>query len=792
MEVARRLRAEARRENERRVLVLAGDPDRTRERAAEALDSAGLDRSQTTYVGHGQLSGCETLDPTATDTLLGTTRTAIVLDCHDRCEPNALGSVVGAVDGGGLLLLLTPALDTWDGRRDEFDATLAVPPYESEDVTGAFRQRLVETLRAHRGVAIVDVDAETLEADGSIARAPRLAGRGNREAAGQGSGAHFPSVAYDACKTGDQREALSAFERLREDGNALVVEADRGRGKSSVAGLAAASLALEGRDVLVTASQFRSVRALFARARELIAAVEPSDLGVEEPESQADKTPPAHLETRSGSIRFCEPASATELPGDPDRVFVDEAAALPVHVLDALLDAPGLAFVTTIHGYEGTGRGFTVRFREHLANSHFDVSTVSLSEPIRYAAGDPVEVWSFRALALAARPPVDQLVADATTDSVTYRRLRTPELLADETLLQEVFGLLVLAHYRTEPNDLARVLDAPNVSVHALFEDGHPVSVALLAREGGLPAEIRSHVYEGGAVRGNLVPDLLASQLRDEAAAGAVGYRVLRIVTHSAARSRGLGSRLLSTVLEELRAGADWADPGTGPDGASDPPDSVVPPGAGDEKDPAAGASASVDWFGVAFGATPRLLEFWRANGFRAIHLGISRDDRSGEHSAIMLDPLSSRGAAIHERHAAWFLRRLPATLTDALADVDPDVVRAVCRATAGTPSLDLETFEWRVAAGMASGGAFLETAPRPARRLALRHLVAPAADCLTDREERLLVARALQCRPWEAVADDLDYHAPSNCKRALGEAVGELVAHYGTEAARRDLDRGR
>jgi len=93
-------------------------------------------------------------------------------------------------------------------------------------------------------------------------------------------------------------------------------------------------------------------------------------------------------------------------------------------------------------------------------------------------------VWAFRALLLDARPPVEPLVDDATPESVDYRRLEAAEALADERLLREAFGLLVLAHYRTEPNDLARLLDAPNLEARALTHDGHVVSVALLAREG--------------------------------------------------------------------------------------------------------------------------------------------------------------------------------------------------------------------------------------------------------------------------------------------------------------------
>jgi len=748
MQIAARLRREAVETDQRRVLVLAGDPARTRERAGDALGAAGIDLAGTTYVGPGRPLDCETLAPERSQELLGATRTAVVVDCHERCEPNALGRVAGTVAGGGLLVLLVPPLDSWPDRRDGFDETLAVPPFDLDDVDGHLRRRLVETLCAHRGVAIVDTDSDTVEDDGLVEPAPALSTSDRAPPQGDPAGdadgdTRFPGSAYGACLTGDQRAALSAFERLRDPGTAVVVESDRGRGKSSVAGLAAASLAAEGRDVLVTAPRYRGCAELFARAAALLSARD----ALTGRDSERD---PRRLETDQGVVRFRDPSSAADLPGDPDRVFVDEAAAIPVGLLRSLLEADGLAFTTTVHGYEGTGRGFSVRFREHLSAGPHEVTDVRMSEPVRYAAGDPVEVWSFRALALDAGPPVAPVVADATPDTVTYRRFSPAALLADESLLRAVFGLLVLAHYRTEPNDLARLLDAPNVTVHALLADGHPVSVALLAREGGLSATTRAKMYEGDTVRGNLLPDLFASQLRDEAAAGAVGHRVLRIATHEAARSRGLGSLLLDHLREYC----------TG------------------------------DWFGVGFGATPRLVGFWRANGFGTVHLGTSRDERSGEHSALMLDPLSDRGRRLHERQTDRLCRRLPAMLADPLSAVDPDVVRAVCRSIDGHPELDLTAFEWRIAAGLGHGAAVYDTAPRAVRRLTLRHLVARETDCLDAREERLLVGRALQCRPPAAVASTLSYPSERTCMRAFGDAVGTLVEVYGTETARQELER--
>jgi len=739
-EVAEALRAEAQATNERRLLVLAGDRDAGFAAAETALDAADLDASATSLVSARDELDCERVPPANADRLLGTTRDAVVVDCHDACRPNALGRVVGAVDGGGLLVLLTPPLDDWPARRDGFDESLAVPPFELEDVGGRFRTRLVSTLRAHPGVAIVDVDADTVERDGLTHPAPRTARRPPTPPADH----DFPEAAYEACLTQDQLDALAAFEHLRDAGTALVVEADRGRGKSSAAGLAAACLALDGQNVLVTAPSYRSAGELFARAAALLADCEQL--------ADTDRDRPRQVETTGGgSIRFALPADAAALPGDPDAVLVDEAAALPVRLLESFLDADRVAFVTTVHGYEGAGRGFDVRFRGRLGDSAFDVKPVRLDEPIRYAPGDPVEVWAFRALLLDARPVVDQLVTDATPADADYAVLDANALAADETLLREAFGLLVYAHYRTEPNDLARLLDAPNLSVRALEYDGHVVSVALLAREGGLDAETRRRMYEGGRIRGNMLPDVLTSQLRDESAARPVGRRVMRIATHHVARSRGLGSALLAAVEREL----------------------------GDE----------VDWLGVGYGATPALLAFWDENGYSTVHLSTTRNESSGEYSALMLRPTSESGRALAARHTQWFAERIADVLADALRDAEPDVVRAALRAADADLPLGLSDDDWQLVAAAAYGPGLYSVDPEPFRRLAVAALVG-GTDRLTAREERLLVLKVLQAHPWSVAADALGFHSHGQCMRALGDAYQPLVDEFGTDVATEEARR--
>ena len=753
------LRENAQAANERRLLALTGDREAGIDAAYTVIEAAGVDDEAVSLVTTRKGFRYHRLHPDHADELLGTTREIVVFDCHEGFSANALGQVTGAVDGGGLLVLLLPPLEDVPSELTALVDQVAVPPFSREAVGNRFRQRLVTTLRQHPGVAIVRLTATSAPAHDEPAYEARIERDGLIEPAESTpeSEPHlytdtpFPDAAYDACLTADQARAVAQLSGLTTPGTAVVVEADRGRGKSSAAGLAAAALAAAGQNVLVTAPGVDNAAELFARAGELLATLDclAADDSSDRDADAADQTERPLSTTAGGEIRFASPPGAAELPQSPEIVLVDEAAALPVGLLERLLDAPAVGFCTTVHGYEGAGRGFAVRFRERLAESTHDVIDVTLQEPIRYARNDPVEAWLAWTLLLDAEPPADQLVAAATPDSVDYRRIDGDALAGDESLFRAVVGLLVAAHYKTEPDDIVRLLDAPNLELRALVHDGHPVSVALLAREGGLSSDLQASIYGGERVPGNMLPDVLTSQLRDPAGAAPVGYRVMRIATHHAARSWGLGSRLLS------RCKAEFQD--------------------------------AVDWFGVGFGATPRLLSFWRANGYRTVHLSVTANATSGEYSALMLSPTSPVGRELTDRHVRWFRKRIASQLSDPLSDIDPDVVRgAIAAATLPNengpkPALALDDRGWRLLAGVAYGPGTYEAAPHVFRRLAMAHLVDPVAD-LSSREERLLIRKALQGAPWATVADELGFVSERQCKRAFGSIARAFCAAVDTD----------
>ncbi|MFP4218721.1 MAG: tRNA(Met) cytidine acetyltransferase TmcA, partial [Salinarchaeum sp.] len=596
-------------------------------------------------------------------------------------------------------------------------------------------------------------DADRIRADGRTHPAPKR--DPIRTAPPVPSERSFPAAAYKRCRTSDQRDALATLEALENESATVVLESDRGRGKSSVCGLAAGVLAERGESVSIVASSPQNVTELFSRAREILA---------DRDALVAHERSPLRLDTDSGgAVVYRPPKDAGMLDGP---TIVDEAASLSLQTLEATLETDRVAFATTIHGYEGAGRGFSVRFMERL--DPLNPVIFRLDTPIRYAPADPIELWAFDALLLNARPAVDQVVAGGAPQ---YRRLTPADLMDDEALLRETFGLLVLAHYRTEPDDLARLLDAPNLAVRALTVDGHVLAVALLAREGGLSATRRAALYEGGRIRGHMIPDVLTSQLRDELAAAPTGARVLRIATHPARRDEGIGSQLLAEIRAEARdVIPEWAD-----------------------------RTGAIDWLGVGFGATPRLVRFWRQNGFSTVHFSTTRNERSGEHSAVMLDPLTAAGGRLTRKVTRRFARRITGVAPASLAAIDTDVLRATLRAVDPAPLAPptLTDWEWEVVAGVAFGPGLVDVAPTPFAQLAVRYFAethVPVArdppegwsditgtDALNEEAERVLVGRLLQGRPWPDVRKDGEGDSPSRTKRMLGNAIAPLARRYGS-----------
>ncbi|WP_373183063.1 tRNA(Met) cytidine acetyltransferase TmcA [Halomonas campaniensis] len=646
------------------------------------------------------------LTPGRARTRLGGEQDLLVVDAVSRgagFDPDAFGALAGTLRAGGLLVLMTPP--DWGARPDADYARLAEYPWRPEQLTCRYLARLARHLAAAPEVIHWPVD-----------RPPRL-----------------PTLSAPSCPapvrpddpdclTADQAEAVARLMHLRRR-RPLVLTADRGRGKSAALGIACARLLAAGeREILVTAPRPAAVATLFER----LAALCPAGQRRGQAFVLGDRR-----------VRFVAPdelvrlARAGEAGGAGARLLVDEAAAIPAALLGEWLDAfPRIAFATTLHGYEGSGRGFAVRFRERLACRTPDWQGWHLREPIRWAPDDPLEPLVDRLLLLDAEPaPVGSSAAPA------WRRVPPAELAGDEARLRTLFGLLVQAHYRTTPADLRRLLDGPGVELGVLEVDGQPAGVLVAGAEGGFPDELAERVARGERrPRGHLMAQSLAAHAGSRGALTGRLRRVVRIAVAAEHRREGLGRRLIEAEVEEARRGG-------------------------------------IDLLGASFGAEPGLIAFWRSLGFRAVRLGLTRETATGEHALMVARPLSERGEGLMEELATRFQRGLPGLLAFELCDLEPEIAAALLAEGEGpapdaADRRDLED----VAYGLREPALV-----RPALQALVRHALARgvAGD---DESLCLLVAWGFQGASTERLAARLGVSGRREVTTRLRQAAAAMI----------------
>ncbi|MGE0082646.1 MAG: tRNA(Met) cytidine acetyltransferase TmcA domain-containing protein, partial [Thiohalomonadaceae bacterium] len=362
----------------RRLLVITGHADACRAAAARLVSGV-----EALWITDCPVDAFDTLVAAHAHALLGGERAALVFDGHAGFDVEAFGACAGMVRGGGLFLLLAPPLDEWPARDEKEKARIADFPHLPAAVSGRFLRRLVRVLR-EAGVPVLDA-------------------RGDLPS-------FTPPPAAPPGPTPDQAAAITAIRHtaLGHAHRPLVLLADRGRGKSAALGLAAAGLLAEGYGrIAITAPRPAAAETALAHARAAL--------------PQAVQRGHA-LTLDASSLVFAAPDALAAGELAADLVLVDEAAAIPAPLLERLLERfPRIVFSTTVHGYEGTGRGFAVRFARVLDRRTPGWQQLTLRTPVRWDAGDPLEALVFRALLLDAEPAPDEVFAGALAHAQVER-----------------------------------------------------------------------------------------------------------------------------------------------------------------------------------------------------------------------------------------------------------------------------------------------------------------------------------------------------------------------------------
>jgi tRNA(Met) cytidine acetyltransferase len=684
----------------RLALVLTGDRDTSLQSARQLVDALLL--HETCWFSDTAPPAARAVQGAAALHLLGREIDALVFDAWAGFDPDAFGALSGCIRAGGLLAVLAPALADWPAYADPQHRRITVAPYSAQQVSGRFLQRLARLIEDDHSLLLCE--------NGRVLRYPR-----------QASAAPPPDAPRQGpCRTADQQRAVEALLRVANGHRRrpVVLVSDRGRGKSAAFGIAAAELIRQGRQrLLVTAPRPEAVDAVLAHAEREYAGAR-------------------------DRVRFVAPDELAQQRLAADLLMVDEAAAIPAPLLERLLQHyPRIAFATTVHGYEGTGRGFTLRFSQQLDRLSNSWKSLQLSTPIRWAQDDPVERLVFRLLALDAEPAERERFSRCERSAdFELHKLDRDALAADDRSLAEVFGLLVQAHYRTRPLDLRHLLDGPNLSVYVLRGAGHVAATALVAAEGGFDADTARAIWAGRTrPHGHMLPETLAAHQGLREAPLLRGGRIMRIAVHPALQRRGLGSRLVEQIGVELR-------------------------------------NAGYDYIGASFGATPELLDFWFRPGWLPVRLSIRKGASSGTHSAVFLHGFSAAGTALLEQARARYFAQFPHQLADSLDALDPALVVGLLRQGAAyAPELDIADRSDILA--FAREQRLVEVMIGSLWRFVLRELMQGTAPGRLDAAElNLLVTRVLQRRSWTDCAAAAGCSGRPQALRSLRIAVGKLI----------------
>ncbi|MCA9490983.1 MAG: tRNA(Met) cytidine acetyltransferase [Myxococcales bacterium] len=494
--------------------------------------------------------------------------------------------------------------------------------------------------------------------------------------------------------TSDQRGALTELRALLGGAPARVaLLADRGRGKSTVLG----QLASEAAGVVVTSPE----------------------------EGQAAEV------LRRAEVPWVALAELLDRPS-PSVILVDEAAGFPVAALRALVarhPATHVVLASTVQGYEGSGRGFLLRF---LAEAG-DVRRIELAEPVRWSAGDPLEAAVGEVLAWTARP-----TAHASGPAV-LRVVPAGELSAREPLLREVFGLLVHAHYRTTPTDLRTLLEPRSgVVLHTAEASGAAVGVGLVSREGELSPERCAALAAGRErIRGQALADTLICHAGHPEAGELRIVRSVRLAVHPDRRGEGLATRIVAHVHE---------------------------------------VHADAELFGTLFGATVDVIRLRRRLGYALVRVGAARGGRSGEVSVVMARGTGERAHLLVETLRGELARDWPVLRQllqgdGALTDVD---VLAAIEADLPEPAAFEEEEVYRTVRGWLDGPRPFEAAAPSLRWL--RERGALRIEALEGSRRALLEGRLDRASPWRALVDHVDGNSVPAAMRALKAAVREAL----------------
>jgi N-acetyltransferase 10 len=697
--------------------------------------------------------------------VLGSTVGMLILQDFEAITPNLMARTIETVEGGGLVIFLMRSVKS---LKQLYTMSMDVHSrYRTEsagDIVPRFNERFILSLGKCANCLVCDDELNVLPLskyalkklnDNSILKGDTgevLTTKSKEDVDLEQlkeslQDTPHVGVIVELAKTMDQAKAILTFLEAcseKTSKSTVALTAGRGRGKSAAIGLClAGALSFGYSNINVTAPEPENLVAVFdfvLRGLKALKYQEHLDYTIS---YNAEKTGRDKIKcivavevhkSHRQSIKYIRP-DETDKFASAELVAIDEAAAIPLPTVRALMGDRLTFMSSTVNGYEGTGRALSLKLIKELrdmkgrsgivdaasaaassvtgpkqnkaeakvhegrwaaaaaaaaeASSNIKsgpLREIELSTPIRYVAGDPVEAWLNKLLCLDCGSAAEMKLiggAPAPSDCELYyidRDALFSYHKLSESFLQKMMGLYSSAHYKNTPNDLQMLSDAPAHSVFVLLspsaeQDSNSLpdilAVVQVALEGKISRKaVEAQLSRGHRSAGDLIPWTLSQQFGDSNFAQLSGARIVRVAVHPSVQGMGYGSRAMELLYrfyngemislssnddddddsgtEEEEVGADESSsdddddgkPKKGIRGEKLVPRKQLPPllqNLTDVKAP------RLDWLGTSFGLTTGLYNFWKRGGMHLLYLRQTKNDLTGEHSAIMTRALPRR-----------------------------------------------------------------------------------------------------------------------------------------------------
>jgi len=663
------------------------------------------------------------IDYSSSEKYLGSTFDVVILDLVDNFEPNFIGRLVDLVRGGGIAVLYTDDLKEHKLFRNSI--------MRNGKIRDIYEERFLRKLKEHEGIfGIINSDYYANPFKGELGEKPSPL---------PPKRPLMPLELHQLCMSKDQNRILESFYTMRQGAKrVLVITSARGRGKSAVTGLGIAGLIYKYGDrrrkmrIVVTSPSSTGISQLMLFLKKGLDA-----LSISYKTKDSIYGYPMSIEGSNFKVYYEVPEATLEDEGD--LLVVDEAAAIGVGYVDSALKTwKKVVLVTTIHGYEGSGKAFLRYLRRILQARKFAVTWQEMIKPLRYVEGDPIEKWLYDTLLLDAEP--EEPPKDIS--HLVFETSPQEELFLDDKKLRQIYGILVTAHYRNNPNDLMIMADGVHHKIMTLSTlDDKYVGVVQIAEEGGLPDSMIDLALKGGTFDGDLIPDRLIKHSRLREFGKMRGWRIVRIAVMQEMQDMGLGSTMLKMVVNE--------------------------------------AMDQVDWVGSAFMGDIRVLNFWIKNGFIPVHVSPRKNEKLGDYPVVVMKPISELAKKAVDIASYILKEKILNTIHDIYFSMDPEVTSIILNGIKVHKDVHVNKIHVDKALAYIQGVSPYESSADGIHMLTLKYFWDAKRDwSLSPEQEIILIAKVLQGRPWRFTSSSLSANR-TTVNELLYEAIAELLFRY-------------